>query len=182
MTRHLNRALHPVSFDGQDSPPFLAYVEDDKWNGFEVAWVTLADLLAVTLDGGVTLFDDTLDAYLAHVPGEGIFDVTNMQSVPLESRVINGETHYRMDGYTITREIDEERAYRVADFFDQARAARDDVAAGAYPSLSPTPTLTCDAIEALSILLDVNDDDDIMLDAGVPAEGLAILREIAGTR
>lgn len=41
-------------------------------------------------------------------------------------------------------------------------------------------TLTPAAIEALSILLDVNDDDDIMLEAGVPAEGLALLREIAG--
>ena len=28
-----------------------------------------------------------------------------------------------------------------ADFFTEARAARDDVAAGAYPSLSPTPTV-----------------------------------------
>lgn len=39
-------------------------------------------------------------------------------------------------------------------------------------------TLTPAAIEALSILLDVNDDDDIMIDAGVPAEGLALLRKI----
>ncbi len=31
----------------------------------------------------------------------------------------------------------QERAYRAADFFDQARAAHDDIAAGAYPSRSP---------------------------------------------
>lgn len=43
-------------------------------------------------------------------------------------------------------------------------------------------TLTRAAIEALSIILDVNDDDDLMIEAGVPAEGLALLREIAGTR
>lgn len=33
------------------------------------------------------------------------------------------------------------RAYRAASFFDQARAQRDDVAQGAYPTLSPTPTV-----------------------------------------
>lgn len=93
-----------VTFDGQDSPPFLAYVEDDKWNGFEVAWMTLDDLRAVTLDGGVSLFDASLDAYyLCYVPGEGVYDVTNVQTVPLESRVINGVTYYCMDGFTVTR-------------------------------------------------------------------------------
>lgn len=43
--------------------------------------------------------------------------------------------------YLLTEATDDERearAYRAADFFDQARAARDDVAAGAYPSLVPT--------------------------------------------
>ena len=45
-----------------------------------------------------------------------------------------------------------------------------------------TITLTPAAIEALSILLDVNDDDDIMLEAGVPMAGLALLREIASAR
>ena len=121
-----------VMFDGQDTPPFLAYVEEGTWNGFTVAWATLTDLRAITLDGGVPLFDDTLDAYLSYVPGEGIYDVTNVQSVPLESRVINGATHYRMDGFTVTRvtrETDQERAYRAADFFTEARAARDDEAA-----------------------------------------------------
>jgi hypothetical protein len=88
-----------VSFDGQDSPPFLAYVEADTWNGFEVAWVTLADLLAVTLDGGVTLFDSAL----TYVEGEGVYEVSDVQTVPLDSRVINGETYYRMDGFTVTR-------------------------------------------------------------------------------
>ena len=31
--------------------------------------------------------------------------------------------------------------YRAATFFDQARAARDDIAHGAYPSLSATPVI-----------------------------------------
>lgn len=42
--------------------------------------------------------------------------------------------------YLLTDAPDERegRAYRAAGFFEQARAARDDVAAGAYPSLVPT--------------------------------------------
>lgn len=67
----------------------------------------------------------------------------------------------------------QERAYRAAEFFEQARAARDDIA-------ETTLTLTPAAIEALSIILDVNDDDDIMIESGVPMEGLMLLREIAG--
>src|SRR5690606_36240152 len=51
-----------VVFDGQDSPPFLAYVEEGTWNGFAVACITLADLRAVTLDGGVSLFDSSMDS------------------------------------------------------------------------------------------------------------------------
>ena len=43
-------------------------------------------------------------------------------------------------------------------------------------------TLTPAAIEALSIILDVNDDDDIMIESGVPMAGLALLREIASIR
>jgi hypothetical protein len=45
-----------------------------------------------------------------------------------------------------------------------------------------TVTLTAAALEALSIILDVNDDDDLMIEAGVPADGLAALRAIAAAR
>lgn len=97
-------ALAPtlVTFDGQDSPAITAYVEGGTWNGFANAWITLDNLRAVTIDGGVSLFDSAMPAYLTYVEGEGIYEVSDVQTVPLESRVIGGKAHYFMDGYTVT--------------------------------------------------------------------------------
>lgn len=38
--------------------------------------------------------------------------------------------------------------------------------------------LPAEALSALSVLLDVNDDDEILTDAGVSAAGLAVLRAV----
>ncbi len=62
----------------------------------------------------------------------------NGEVVPTSYTLPSGETvcdtHYEIYA-------SEPRTTRAASFFEQARAAREDVAAGAYPSLSPAPTV-----------------------------------------
>lgn len=49
---------------------------------------------------------------------------------------------------------------------------------GEWRDLYTEINLTPAALDALSVILDINDDDDALTEAGVNAEGLALLRAI----